>query len=194
MTSFEKFTQHQSLEELRPEQIPTKEKSIFEKFQGKAKELAGVLTLVTALSMSPGLTREAFAEEQTKQPAEKEQIKEMQKIFKEFLVKEKNTSHEFKIKFLSSDIGKVMEQQNIKFNNDKGSFTLSRDKQVNGLEFGELNGVSTNMVEVDVVKIKLGEINRENLKIKVYNSDGSIQTLLLYDGQLVGVTDEKPQK
>lgn len=52
-----------------PERAENEERSIFERLRGKAKEVAGVMLLMTALSLGPGLVRESLAEQSFKKEA-----------------------------------------------------------------------------------------------------------------------------
>jgi len=49
--------------ELKPEQAIAQERSVLERFKGKAKQVAGVLLLVSALSAAPGMVGEAYTQE-----------------------------------------------------------------------------------------------------------------------------------
>ena len=48
---------------LKPEQAIAQERSVLERFKGKAKRVAGVLLFVSALSAGPGMVGEAYAQE-----------------------------------------------------------------------------------------------------------------------------------
>lgn len=54
----------------------SKEAGIFEKFRGKAKEIAGVLMFVTSLSFAPSFTKEAYGEQKKDNPKAGELEKE----------------------------------------------------------------------------------------------------------------------
>jgi hypothetical protein len=62
--------------ELKPEQALTKERSVLERFKGKAKQVAVVLLFVSALSAGPGMVREAHAQETEQQEKQEEKINE----------------------------------------------------------------------------------------------------------------------
>jgi hypothetical protein len=61
--------------ELKPEQAIAQERSVLERFKGKAKQVAGVLLFVSALSIAPGVVGEAYAQENKRA----DQIKQVQK-------------------------------------------------------------------------------------------------------------------
>lgn len=179
--------------ELKPERALAEEKSIFERLRGKAREVAGVMMLMTALSAAPGFTQEAYAQETGRQPAQQEQVQEKtQEALKEFSVKEGD--HEFTLKFLSSDVEKILDEQNIKFYEEDGSFMLFNEERPGGfvdIKFKESDSARTTMVEVGVDERELpGGIVKKNLKIKIYNSDGSIETISLSGGHIADYTKE----
>ncbi len=60
-------------DEFKPEQILTEEKSLLERFTGKAKKIARVMTIVSALSVAPGMVQEVYAQE-NKSGAKVEQV------------------------------------------------------------------------------------------------------------------------
>jgi len=64
--------------ELKPEQALTQERSVLERFKGKAKQVAGVLLFVSALSAGPGMVSEAYAQE-TKPTTRTEQVQKQEK-------------------------------------------------------------------------------------------------------------------
>ncbi|MEK7669133.1 MAG: hypothetical protein AAB350_00880 [Patescibacteria group bacterium] len=64
--------------ELKPEQALTQERSVLERFKGKAKQVAGVLLFVSALSAGPGMVSEAYAQE-TKPATRTEQVQKQEK-------------------------------------------------------------------------------------------------------------------
>ena len=69
MKSFEVGQSEEQInqEELQPEEALAHERGVFERFTGKAKEVAGVLLLTSALSTAPGLMPKGYAGER-KQP------------------------------------------------------------------------------------------------------------------------------
>jgi len=104
--------------------------------------------------------------------------------------------HEFKLKFSGVDVEKILDEQNIRFNEKEGSFALFNEKQPGGiltLKFAEVDGVRTNMVEIDEIKLP-GGITKKNLKIKIHNSDGSTENIILSDGKISNYTKEKPKE
>lgn len=62
----EKGEEMSEIEFLKPSLL--KEADIFEKFRGKAKEIAGVLMFITSLSFAPGLAKEAYGEQKKDNP------------------------------------------------------------------------------------------------------------------------------
>lgn len=68
--------EQQETTELEPEKALTQEESIFNKFHGKAKKIANVMILMTALSAAPGFTQEAYAQEKGRQPVKQEQVQQ----------------------------------------------------------------------------------------------------------------------
>jgi len=58
--------------ELKPEKFLVQERGVLKRFKGKAKEVAGVLLFVSALSVAPGMVSEAYTQE-TKQNTRTEQ-------------------------------------------------------------------------------------------------------------------------
>ncbi len=71
----------------KPEQAIAHERSILERFKGKAREVAGILLFVSALSVGPGTVGETYAQEikpavQTEQ-IEKEKLKSIYSYFRD---------------------------------------------------------------------------------------------------------------
>jgi len=64
--------------ELKPEQAIAQERSVLERFKGKAKQVAVVLLFVSALSAGPGMVGEAYAQE-TKPTTRTEQVQKQEK-------------------------------------------------------------------------------------------------------------------
>ena len=64
--------------ELKPEQAIAQERSVLERFKGKAKQVAGVLLFVSALSAGPGMVGEAYAQE-TKPTTRTEQVQKQER-------------------------------------------------------------------------------------------------------------------
>ena len=200
-------------EELKPEQAFANERGALEKFSGKAKEVAGVLLLITALSAAPDMVREAYSQEK-ESPAKVEQLEKRKAVkeftFKEFEVGAKEGGHDVKMEFLDSDVEETLKEQNILFDEKEGSFTLLNErKETSGglgfptgkdivVKFMEMNGVRTERVEVSVVKIDLpmteGRVIKKIIAIKSYNSDGSIDMFTVLNGKIAGFATEKPKK
>lgn len=63
---------------LEPEQAFARERSVLERFKGKAKQVAGVLLFVSALSAGPGMVSEVYAQE-TKPTTWTEQVQKQEK-------------------------------------------------------------------------------------------------------------------
>ncbi len=209
--------------ELKPEQAFANERGALERFSGKAKKAAGVLLLVSALSIGSGLISEARAqeEENPKKPdtLSAEQIEKRKPakelIFKEFKAGEKENGHDVKMEFLDNEVETTLKEQNIQFNEKEGSFTLLNEGEkgfdpekmlpiVKGaltLKFQENNGVRTEKVEVSTEKIVfiipgqgVNSTTRKIIKIKSYNSDGSADIFTISDGKVAGAITEKPTK
>jgi len=64
--------------ELKPEQAIAQERSVLERFKGKAKQVASVLLFVSALSVGPGMVSEAYAQG-TKLTTRTEQVRKQEK-------------------------------------------------------------------------------------------------------------------
>lgn len=64
--------------ELKPEKALAHERGVLERFKGKAKQVAGVLLFVSALSAGPGMVSEAYAQE-TKPATRTEQVQKQEK-------------------------------------------------------------------------------------------------------------------
>ncbi len=110
--------------DFKPEQALNKEKTLFERFSGKAKKIARVMTLVSALSAAPGLVQEAYAEQKSPdvkvKQVEKESINEANvtesgKWAKEILDQAKSELSEVKtredaIHFINSNAGSFMRE------------------------------------------------------------------------------------
>lgn len=60
MKSFETWP---SQEQIKPEQAIAQEQSVLERFEGKAKQVAGIFLFVSALSVGNGMVGEAYAQE-----------------------------------------------------------------------------------------------------------------------------------
>ena len=123
----ETATESHETAELTPESALAQEKGIFKRLQGKAKEVAAVMMLITALSATPGFTHETYAQESGRQPVAMEQVEEKQESSKEFSVKEGD--HEVRMKFSGADWEKVLDEQNIRFDEEDGSLAFFNEKQ-----------------------------------------------------------------
>lgn len=72
MKSFESPSASEQ-EKLQPERAVAQERGVLDRFRGKAKEIAGVMMMLSALSVMPGIPTEAYAEKR-KQPTQAGQI------------------------------------------------------------------------------------------------------------------------
>ncbi len=186
---------------LQPEKALEEEKGVLRKFQGKAKKIAGVLMLMSALSAAPGLVNEAYAEQKqsTKvEHVEKKEIKE-EFVFKQFKDGTppwskfdggpNQSEHSFKMEFVG-DVRQVLEQQHVQFDENDGSFILMKAGKVDPsnpnqvinptfIRFLETGGEWTERVEVKSPGANL-------LIIKSLNSNGTEDQVFLQGGKIIG--------
>lgn len=65
-------------DELKPEKVLAQERSVLERFKGRAKQVANVFLFVSALSAGPGVASETYAQE-TKPTARTEEVQKQEK-------------------------------------------------------------------------------------------------------------------
>ncbi|MEI6281093.1 MAG: hypothetical protein WCP17_03820 [bacterium] len=206
-TEVEEFESNDS--KLNPDEALSREKSILDRFKGKAKSVARIMLLVSALSAGGGVVNEVYAQEnkpstnteQIQKGIDKEIIKEFtfkQKVYEGGKLVEGKEGHEFKIEF-KGEVEKTLKDQNVIFDDKKGEFYLVNDKEKAGsnLVIGERDGVWTNKVEVSIENFKIpGSVDKDTttIKIKSFNSDNSIEIISVVGGRVAGYSVEKPNK
>lgn len=182
------------------EQAVLQEKTSLEKFKGRAKEVAVVLMMVSTLSFGTGTLKEVYAGEK-KESVKVEQIKkEIEQ--RNFVIKKETFDY---IVNFSKDARKVMEEQNVDFVQTTGDFWFKNERvsnpesalgyDVQVLEIEEVDGVTTNRIEVTVDELELpGGHTKKQLKIEIYNTDGSIETFTMLDGRITNYTRKVKKK
>ena len=187
--------------QLETEKALVREKGVFEKFKGKAKDVARVMMLVSVLSAGSGVVSEAYAQNNTGNQTRVEQAEKTKAtktfVLKQFKVGTRESVHEVTVEFMGTDVETALTEQNVHFDEAGPSFTLlneTGDKRVVGIV--EINGIYTQKFEVSLEKVSVplpGGKNseREIIKLKSHNSDSSVETLTIEHGRITGYVVEK---
>ena len=187
--------------QLETEKALVREKGLFEKFKGKAKDVARVMMLVSVLSAGSGMVSEVYAQNNTGGQTKVEQAEKTKAtktfVLKEFKLGTRENAHDVTIEFMGTDVETALSEQKISFDEAGPSFTLlneTGDKRVVGI--GEINGIYTDKVEVSLEKVSVSlpggkRSEREIVKLKSHNSDASVETLTIEHGRITGYVVEK---
>ena len=186
-------------EQLEPEKMMSQERErlggVLEKMGKNAKaRIAGVVFMAITSSIFAGAYHEAMAAE--KRQGVKTEHVEKEKIPSEFLVQKEGFS--FVVKF-SENARRIMEEGSVRFDEKTGDFALGNESKPMppGQESSTGSGIvvlkqemvgkiSTQRVEVGGETLTLpGGLPKTQLKINIYNSDGSTEQFTLVDGKIV---------
>lgn len=155
-------------------------------------QVAALSFMMVTSALAAGWHKEASAAEKRGYNAPKRPIQEQltqDQIREEFAVKKETFAFTVKI---PKEARKVLEEHQIRFNEETGDFFFANEKRPGGvltLKQKEVNGVVTNHVEVSTDEVRLpGAESKTRVRIQIYNSDQSIETITLIDGRITDFT------